>query len=625
MDLSAHSEETCRILECLLTSTTEGFLLLNPSGMILDANATFCGFSGYTQKELKGKHLNALLLEEGRRQLHESIQGLSAHEPTSIQMYLCRADGSEAQIEGNLNTPDLSSGILCLFCKDVSESASRKKDLRLATDALMAAANAVVITDPKGVILQVNRAFTRYTGYTMNEAVGQSTQLLNSGRHPDDFYREMWETIQRGEVWNGEVVNRRKDGSLYTEDMTITPIFSEEGEIVNYIAIKQDITDRKALEEMFLRAQRLESVGTLASGVAHDLNNVLSPIIMSADLMIAQTQDERTTELLSMIKEGAKRGADIVRQLLQFARGGGGEFSEVQIRHLLKELIKVYRETYPKSITIDFQHDRDLFPVMGDATQLSQIFSNLMINARDAMPGGGELRVTAENRHVDADFVKRYPFASTGEFTRVRIQDDGIGMSTSVQSRIFDAFVTTKMQGKGTGLGLPTSLSIVKNHEGFIVLESEEGVGTTFDVYLPSATEFQKQDVQPGKEAPPSGSGQRILVVDDEESIGFMLRGTLVSLGYQVEVATGGAAALDWVRQHPGKADLLMIDMMMPQIDGAEVIRTLREENLLPRTLIMSGMVSEDVLESTGIDLETNYIAKPFTIQELAVKLADVL
>ena len=491
----------------------------------------------------------------------------------------------------------------------------------------MAAANAVVICDNEGRILKVNPAFTTFTGYSAKEAIGQSTSLLRSGKHPDSFYDTMWKTISGGDVWHGEIVNKRKDGSLYTEDMTITPIFCESGEIKNYIAIKQDVTEKKLLKELYLRSQRIESMGTIAGGVAHDLNNALSPIIMSADLLLAQHQgeDEAKAETYQMIKDGAKRGADIVRQLLGFARGDGDELIEIQVRHLLKDQIKIFRSTFPKNITIEADLDASLNTVLGNSTKLIQVFTNLMINARDAMPEGGELLVQASNQTLDPSFVKENSMPLEGEVVRIRIRDTGVGMKKELQEKIFDPFFTTKERGKGTGLGLPSVLTIIHEHHGVLHLDSEENKGTTFDVYLPANLTSHSVEADPVSHSAARGNGEVILVVDDEKSIGFMLKSILESLGYVVFYVNGGKEALEWVDNNPHRADGLILDLMMPEVDGIEVFQILKKKNHLPPTLFMSGMISDGEGDNYGGEEGVHFISKPFAVREIAERLQVVL
>jgi PAS domain S-box-containing protein len=617
------SSKSLPVLECLLSFNPEGFFLLDPAGRFMEVNVAFSEITGYSRAELLEITIFDLLdLPEGSF-AEGQWAGIVERSIQQAEVRIQKKNGTPLILQMTFGQPSSTeTNWICVFSKDVTEGIEQKQMMRLQTHALSTAANAVVITDAGGRIIWANRAFSKFTGYSLDEAIGGTPgELLKSGRHTEAFYREMWETVTRGEVWQGEIINRRKDGTLYPEEMTITPLHNEQGVIINYIAIKQDLTEHKKLEEMFLRSQRMESIGTLASGIAHDLNNVLAPIVMSSDLLIMQSEDERTREMLLMIKEGAKRGADIIRQLLTFARGEEEEMAELQLRHLLKQLVKVYRETFPKNICMEDRISGELLPVMGEATHLHQAFTNLLINARDAMPEGGDLLIAADNVVKDAQWAHMHSYARAGHFVRIRIQDQGTGIPKELQQKIFDSFFTTKAIGKGTGLGLSTVLTIVRKHKGFVLLESEENVGTTFDVYIPVCPDHHLDVGNQEEEEIPMGSGEQLLVIDDEESIGFMLRGTLSSLGYEVAIATGGAEGLKWIEEHPGACDLILLDMMMPGMDGAEVIKCLKKMKCKARILIMSGMVSEEKLAETGVNLETSFMSKPFTIMELAEKI----
>ncbi|MEX2607627.1 MAG: PAS domain-containing protein [Kiritimatiellia bacterium] len=611
------------VRECLLAHNPEGVLVLDDSGCVVDANPAFTELTGYILDELLTQSIFDLvettdepsfrsvwpeILDQSVRCQEVRVRSKDA-QMLILQMTFCQPSCCESTLVG-------------VFCKDLTDRIGEKQMMRLQTHALATAANAVVITDADGRIIWVNRAFSTFTGFTPDEAIGTTPgTLLKSGRHSEAFYREMWQTVMRGEVWQGELINRRKDGTLYPEEMTITPLHDEEGTICNYIAIKQDLTKRKELEQMFLRSQRMESIGTLASGIAHDLNNVLAPIVMSSDLLMMQTEDEQTRDMLMMIKEGAKRGADIIRQLLTFARGEEEEMAELQLRHLLKQLVKVYRETFPKNIELDARVSPDLLPVMGEATHLHQVFINLLINARDAMPEGGTILISGENVVVDSQWAGLHPHARAGHFARIRIQDQGTGIPESLREKIFNSFFTTKPIGKGTGLGLATVLTIVKAHKGFVLLESTENVGSTFDVFIPVCPDHHLDPAKREEDEIPMGSGEQLLVIDDEESICFMLRGTLATLGYQVAIATSGADGLKWIETYPGGCELILLDMMMPGLDGSEVIRRLKDMKCDAKILIMSGMVSEEKLLETGVDLKSAFLSKPFTILELAQKI----
>lgn len=501
-----------------------------------------------------------------------------------------------------------------------------EKEMRFKSQALSSAANAIVITDPEGEIVWVNAAFSRYTGYSLEEALGKKPNvLLKSGEQDEAFYEEMWATISGGEVWKGELVNRRKDGSTYPERMTITPMFGPAGKITHYIAIKEDITEQKRLEQLQLRSQRLESIGTLAGGIAHDLNNILSPIIMSADLLVKTCGDPEQLEMLKMISESAQRGADIVKQVLSFARGSDGRKNEIQIRHILVELAKVCRETFPRKIEVLNYVARDLWLVRADPTQIHQVFMNLLINARDAMPEGGQLTIKGTNVELDADAAETVPDLSPGRYVRFQIIDNGLGMPESVVNHIFELFFTTKEQGKGTGLGLSTAMGIVRAHAGSITVQSAPGEGTCFTIYLPADTgPAEKKTGTSGKKTP-RGNGERILIVDDEESIRWMLKTTLEGIGYVVDQAANGVLALEKLSESGSSYDLVISDVMMPVMDGAELVQSLEASHPGLPVLLISGMLPDGELEAKGFALQTPCLIKPFSIANLAEKVAELI
>ena len=499
--------------------------------------------------------------------------------------------------------------------------------MRLQSQALAVAANAIVITDPKGLVVWTNKAFLKQSGYTEPEAIGQNVSaLVKSGRHEPSFYSRMWATIQRGEVWEGELINRRKDGSTFQEHMTITPMFGPQGNITHYIAIKQDITEQKNLEKMYLRAQRLESIGTLAGGVAHDLNNILSPIIMSADLLLKDSESEEQREMLAMIVQSAQRGAEIVKQVLSFARGTEGQDVEVQIRHLLSDLIRICQETFTRKIQIINDVPRNLWPVNADPSQMHQVMMNLLVNARDAMPEGGTLRVSAENLKLDAENFSGESEAhlKPGSYIQVSVQDTGCGIAPEVLSKIFDPFFTTKSMGNGTGLGLPTAQRIIHKQGGHIRVLTEEGKGSTFHVLIPAQGDVGAPDIPPVISELPRGHGERILVVEDEESLRWMMRGTLEHLGYKVTLAKDGVEALELLAAPESEYDLMILDMMMPNLDGHDVLAEIKGTRPELPVLLMSGLAERFDGAEKGKDAHPS-LNKPFTMEEMAGRLREIL
>ena len=508
--------------------------------------------------------------------------------------------------------------------REMTEHNRAEQDLRLRSAVLDAAANEIVITHVDGTIQWVNPAFTRATGYTLEEAIGQNPRFLQSGKHDREFYHKLWATILRGEVWHSEIINRRKDKSLFTQASIITPVKDERGTITHFVAIMQDITEKKLLEAKFLRAQRLEGLGALAGGVAHDLNNVLAPILMCAEMLKSAAPDEHTQKLADMIQASTQRGAGMIRQILAFARGTAGDKVSMQVKHLLKDLSRMMKDTFPPNIRLEQQVDENLSLVKGEPTELYQVLLNLCVNARDAMPGGGTITLSASNVRLDTANALLGHEAPPGPYVVLAVADTGSGIPPEIQAKIFDAFFTTKEAGKGTGLGLATVKDIVTGHNGFIHLYSEVGVGTQFKIYLPavggaeaaSDTTFQ---------ALPTGHGELILVVDDEAAVREIVKATLEANGYRVVFADDGTQAVARFVEHLKDVQLLFTDMQMPHMDGIATIRALR--NIRPdlRVIAASGLTAhQQALKVMGLNVQ-GFIAKPFTAASLLLALDGAL
>jgi PAS domain S-box-containing protein len=620
--------------------------------------------------------------------------------------------------------------------EDLQKSLKELADIKFALDE----SSIVAITDQSGIIKYVNDKFCEISKYSREELLGQDHRIINSSYHPKEFIRNLWTTIANGQVWKGEIKNRAKDGSNYWVDTTIVPFLNEKGKPYQYVAIRNDITERKRAEEQlreqatllenardaiivkdlhdnilfwndsaeriygwpksevtgrniediinkggtvqfiqakqkvndegewqgelrqstkdgkeivvesrwtlvrddrgnaksilvintdvtdkrkveaqFLRAQRMESIGTLASGIAHDFNNLLSPILMSIQLLKARNTDETSQRLISMLQASAERGAGLVKQVLSFARGIEGERIALQPLHLIKEIVKLLKDTLPKSIEVDFDSSEDLSLVAGDATQLHQVLMNLFVNARDAMPAGGKLIIKAENIHIDDNYARMNLEAKPGRFVLITIADTGMGISPEVINRIFEPFFTTKELSKGTGLGLSTALAIVKSHDGFINVYSEPGRGTQFKIYLPVAG-----SVSPGmadsSASLKAGNGELILVVDDELAIREIAKGTLEAYGYRALTASDGTEAVALYAQHKNEIKVVLTDIMMPYMDGLVTIRALQKLNPNVRIIASSGLA-----ENSKIEGVRGFLPKPYTAERLLNTLAEII
>lgn len=373
------------------------------------------------------------------------------------------------------------------------------------------------------------------------------------------------------------------------------------------------------------RAQRLESIGTLASGIAHDLNNILTPILAVAQLLPLKFPDvyEQDNHLLEILENSAKRGADLVKQVLSFARGVEGKRMALQLKHLIREVVKILKETFPKSVEVYIDIAPDLWLVSGDGTQLHQVLMNLCVNARDAMLNGGTLSICAENLLIDENYARMHLEAKTGPYTVTTVSDTGVGIPREVLDRIFEPFFTTKEQGKGTGLGLSTVIGIVKSHGGFVNVYSEVGSGTSFKIYLPAVQEMEAQPAQEVEIL--AGQGELILVVDDEPAIRDITTTALETYNYKALTASDGIEAVAVYAEHREEISLVLTDMMMPEMDGITTIRTLQKINPQVKIIAVSGLVSNDKLSQAASFGVKTFLSKPYTARELLTTINLVL
>ncbi len=518
----------------------------------------------------------------------------------------------------------------------IASDRTGRKQLEAEREHLLAALeqtdDAVMITAPDGTIQYVNSAFEKVTGYTREESVGQNPRLLRSGRHPDAFYRELWETVSTGRVWKGRMINRRKDGTLLTQESTISPIEDAAGRVVNFVAVQRDITEylrlseeKARLEEQFEQAQRLESIGRLAGGIAHDFNNMLSIILGYGESMLEQLRpgDPLRDEAQEIVAAG-RRSADLTRQLLAFSRKQTLEPEVLDINELVRDMERMLRRLIGEDIELRLELKDGIGWVLVDRGQMEQVIMNLAVNARDAMPTGGRLLIETATAELDSEYSAKHPGVMPGKHVLLAVTDTGCGMTPEVRSRVFEPFFTTKPKGEGTGLGLATVHGIVNQSRGHIWVYSEPGEGTTFKIYLPEAGQVQAPTVV--KVAVVSrGGGEHILLVEDEESLRKIANNILLRLGYRVTLAANGGEALLLVEEKGLRPDLVIADVVMPTMSGKELIDRLRRNHPQIRALFMSGYTNNAIVHHGVLDARVPFIQKPFSIGDLAEKIRQAL
>ncbi len=507
---------------------------------------------------------------------------------------------------------------------ELSERKRSEETIREQAALLDITTDAIFVQALDNQILFWNKGAERLYGWQAAEALVMSAnELLSYDRSPQ--LEEIQKTIIETGSWQGELHQVTKDGKEIIVESRWTLMHDERGQPKSILVVNTDITQKKQLEMQFLHVQRLESLGILASGMAHDLNNILAAILTIAQLLQLKLPnvDAPTQRLLKMQETNVKRGAALVKQMLSFARRAESKRTTLQIKHLLLEIRQIANQTFPKSIEVYTNIEPDLWAVCADATQLHQVLMNLCVNARDALPDGGTLKISAENFLIDENYSRMNLDARVGPYLVITVSDTGMGIPPEILDRIFEPFFTTKELGKGTGLGLSTVNSIIKNHGGFINVYSEVGRGTQFKVYLPAVQETEAQ--QPENLALPLGNGELILVVDDEVTIREITKTSLENYNYKVITASDGLDAIALYAQHKDEISVVLMDMVMPSMDGSKTILVLKKINPLVNIIAVSGLASSDkvsVAMDTGVKA---FLSKPYTAQQLLESLHSVL
>jgi len=594
----------------------------------VEVNQAFLDVTGYTRAEVIGHTFRELNLWK-RPADREKMKALLA------------AQGRVRNFEADINAKGGATGAMLISVDNVYlagkpylmimgiEMTERKRAEvereRLAA-AVGQAAEAVVITDADATILYANPAFTKITGYAPEEAVGRNPRILKSGRHDAEFYRQMWAALTAGNVWTGRFTNKRKDGTLYEEEASISPVRDAAGKIVNYVAVKRDVTREAELEDQLRQAHKMESVGRLAGGVAHDFNNMLGVIIGHAELALAQVDPVRPLhDDLVEIRTAAERSADLTRQLLAFARRQAIAPKVLDLNETVAGLLNMLRRLIGENIQLGWQPGADLWPVKMDTSQLDQILTNLCVNARDAIAGVGKVFIETGNHTFGGEYCADHAGFVPGDYVRLTVGDTGVGMDKETLSHLFEPFFTTKDLGKGTGLGLATVYGAVKQNNGFIYADSEPGRGATFNIYLPRHAGGAAELPQAAPAQPDARGTGTILLVEDEPSILKMAAIMLEKQGYTVLAASTPREAIRLAREHAGKIHLLMTDVIMPEMNGLDLAETLLALCPHIKRLFMSGYTADVIARHGVMDEGVYFIQKPFDIKSLAAKVHEAL
>jgi PAS domain S-box-containing protein len=504
--------------------------------------------------------------------------------------------------------------------RDITERKRAEEQVNLQFSALTAVANSICITDRAGKIEWVNPAFTKLTGYSADEVIGRTPRVLKSGQHPPEFYADLWQTILGGNIWHGEVVNKRKDGSFFKGDMTITPVWGADGQISHFVAIKQDVTERRLLEDQLRQSQKMEAIGQLAGGVAHDFNNILSVIQGYSDLLktdggLSPAQADYTGQ----IGAASQRAAALTRQLLLFSRKEILRPSDLDLNESINEMTKMLRRTLGEHIELQFKFAIQPLFIHADKGMMDLVLMNLAVNARDAMPKRGQLIIKTSAVEFDESVRAHSAHARPGSFVCLSVSDTGNGIPAEILPKIFEPFFTTKDVGKGTGLGLATVFGIVQQHQGWIEVQSEVGRGTTFRIYISRLAKMSEQKPEPPALTAMRGGNETILLVEDDAFLRASVKKILSRLGYRVLEAVNGVEAMEVWKQHRDEIHLVLTDMLMPGgINGKELGEQLLQQDPKLKVIYASGYSADIVGKDFSLEEGVNFLAKPFAANKLA-------
>jgi len=620
-----------RILAALIEASPLAIVTFDPDGVVTMWNPAAERIFGWTENEALGTRLPFVPAEKQEEFLALRRRALLGEVFTEPELHRRRADGSPIVVTVStspLRRPDGTIYGIMSILMDVTEQKAAEESRARLTMAVEQAGESIVVTDTRGVIQYVNPAFERITGYDRMEVIGQTPRILKSGRHDAAFYKSMWETLRRGEVWRGTFLDRRKDGTLYEEEAVISPVRDPSGRLVNYVAVKRDVTDVRRMEERLRQSQKMEAVGRLAGGVAHDFNNLLTAISGYSDLLLHRLPAYSTLRRdVEEIRKAGDRAASLTRQLLAFSRRQVLQPKVLDLNTVVTSMGEMLRRLIGEDIELSTDLSPSLSRVKADPGQIEQVIVNLAVNARDAMPGGGRITIATADADLSPAYAAAHPEVRPGPHVLLSVADTGQGMSDETQTHLFEPFFTTKEKGKGTGLGLATVYGIVQQSDGHIRVNSAADRGSTFLIYLPRV-ETPEADA-PGRDRPhlphPSPGTETVLLAEDEEVVRRLAREVLSGNGYKVIEAGNGREALLVAEAYRGEINLLLTDVVMPKMSGRELTERIRRIRPDLRILYMSGYTDDAILRHGVLENGIPFLQKPFTPEGLSRKVREVL
>ncbi len=620
----------------VVQAANDAIISVDSNGNIISWNKRAQTIFGYTEEEALSKSLSILIPERCRDALSRELKQFretdeSKYNGKTLEFYGLRKDGSEFPTEISIARWRTEEGeFFTGIVRDITERKKAEKALREAhaysESIVETLRESLVVLDPQLRVKTANKTFYKTFKVLPEETLNKFIYDIGNRQWDIPRLRELLEEIIPKNTYlsDFEVDNEFPTIGRRTMIHNARRLHQTDVDTQLILLAIEDITERKKLEAQLLRTQRMESIGTLAGGIAHDLNNMMTPLMLSLQILKEKFKDEQSQKLLNILEQNSQRSADLIKQVLSFARGVEGERKPLQVTDIISEIEKVMKETFPRNIDIRTDLPRDLWTISGDVTQLHQVIMNLCVNARDAMPDGGILSITASNIFIDENYARMNTEAREGPYCVITVSDTGTGIPPEILDRIFEPFFTTKEFGKGTGLGLSTAHAIVKSHGGFMNVYSEVGEGTTFKVYLPAIrTELEK--VQEHKPELLTGNGELILVVEDEASISRVTGSTLEMHGYKVLTADDGAQAVALYAQNKDKISVVLMDIMMPVMDGHASIKAIRRINPRARIITTSGLSEKDKLMKAAGTSISAFLPKPYTAEQLLKTIHEAM